>query len=80
MNWRPDNWVNPYPVVKPIPKGFPYGSAYHRSLVYEAGADAMLRALRKEGIPAIDFKKGKYEGRFVLIPEDEEGKENDKRD
>lgn len=46
-SWRPLDWENPIPVKKPIPDKFTYGSAYHKHLLFEAGADAMLKQIAK---------------------------------
>lgn len=40
--WRPSNWANPYTT----------GVRVHR--IYEAGADAMLEALRNNRITSLD--------------------------
>ena len=42
MSWRPDNWKNPHSVLGQRTKN-------HRKYdVFEAGADAIVRALREE--------------------------------
>jgi hypothetical protein len=43
MSYRPKGWKNPYPSAQFHPMGLFYKDAY------EAGADAMLEALRKTG-------------------------------
>lgn len=48
MTYRPDGWKNPYPNSALVFDDKPdLGISYH--IVFEAGADAMLEALRKEG-------------------------------
>ena len=37
--WRPKDWTNPYPA-------YPNSQPYDHDRIYEAGADAMLDALR----------------------------------
>ena len=46
-DWRPKGWENPIPVILPIPDNFQEGGAWHKHLLFEAGADAMLEALWK---------------------------------
>ena len=71
--WRPEGWQNPIPVLKPIPKEIPLGSAYQGHLLFEAGADAMLEALRAKGIPDAYWRentaKPEYKGVWVFIPD-----------
>ena len=63
--WRPDGWKNPYVDE--------YDSQPHRAIVYEAGADAMLEALKKQHrvkylnyeIPNPDFP---FPATYYLIP------------
>ncbi|GAF82225.1 unnamed protein product [marine sediment metagenome] len=78
--WRPDGWNNPFPVEKPIPEEFTYGSAYHHHLLFEAGADATLGALKGNGIftygnhtPDIDLDDVPEEsGYWCFIPKEVE--------
>jgi len=42
MNWRPENWENPYPHLANL------APAYMARYAYEAGANAMLAAVREE--------------------------------
>lgn len=75
MSWRPDNYKSPIPVVKPIPKSFPINSAYHRHLLIEAGADAIVEAQKKDGkycdgISPIVYSPDGRPGWLVFIPEE----------
>ena len=62
--YRPENWKNPWTEVK-----------LHEQ--YEAGADAMLRALRElgehfpAGFTTINFPSKMPAGYYVLIPDEE---------
>ena len=42
--WRPDNWKNPY-FLKDLDGG--YYNQYPEFAIYEAGADAILQALKE---------------------------------
>ena len=71
--WRPENWENPFPLTE-VPESFPPGGAVHKNLLYEAGATAMLEALRETGVP--HEEKDPYmklnhpnPGKWVFIPE-----------
>jgi len=55
MNWRPENWENPYPHLANL------APAYMARYAYEAGANAMLAAVREE--------VGKVENPFDLSSE-----------
>ncbi len=65
---RPKDWKNPYRPSKFVSGG----PDWQKERAYEAGADAMLEALRKNEITVPDFihfrTYGKKEGRVVLIP------------
>ena len=59
MSYRLEGWVNPYPRGSMAqPENIPELVLYD---LYEAGADAMLEALRKDG---------KYFGRGSVVNED----------
>jgi hypothetical protein len=69
--WRPENWSNPY---HQEPQGnFVADEANPKYCIYEAGADAMLEALRKQGlkIPREMMSSGEPHT-LVFIP-DEKG-------
>ena len=64
---RPDDWRNPW---------FKSVSYYSRHNMFEAGADAMLEALRKKGFQASEAQEVKgfleiVEGVKVFIPGEE---------
>lgn len=89
MNWRPDNWENPYESEDVwIRVGKLAGQALgirYDSDVFEAGADAMLEALKREalvrkikipwsGHPENDLSDFELteSGHLVLIPDEGE--------
>ena len=47
MNWRPETWKNPYQHAASIPQNKFFNRDYD---IYEAGADAILEALKKTGV------------------------------
>lgn len=56
-SWRPDGWKNPYRDT--------------RQNSFEAGADAMLKALRKGGWHVTDqILPARANGTWVFIPDD----------
>lgn len=57
--WRPENWGNPY-----APADYPSGVVS----AYEAGADAMLEALRRGGTAERQLGR---DGWLVFIPDEE---------
>lgn len=85
MNWRPENWETPKVIKKQIDGqsvGIIWEVAHSHGWRdgYEAGADAMLEALRKTG----NYHKGGTSGEYawsgiaipkgftlVIIPEEE---------
>lgn len=85
--WRPKNWDNPYKLSdKAKEKGYALipGDGWHYG--YEAGADAILEALKKEGkyidaseypygfvlneIPPIQRLTRMFKGWVVIIPDE----------
>ena len=76
--YRPPGFVNPIPVIEPIPKTYSYGSAYHRHDLIELGADAMLSKLRESGerVLRLECSTGspskEIYGYNVFIPDDKE--------
>lgn len=70
--WRPDDWKNPY--LKPQPDRKAYTHIYYD--IYEAGADAILKALTEKAHYAsrekgnINYYSHIYDsGWMVFIPE-----------
>ena len=57
--WRPEGWDNPYTIDKDYESGL-------QGVAYEAGADAILEALRETGI---HFKVSSIT--LVTIPDEE---------
>ena len=83
--WRPDGWDNPYngQAVRLASKTptIICGTFLTRQEIYEAGADAILEALREEhpqrinankDIRSINFPMGLLDGVFVFIPDEGE--------
>ncbi len=79
--WRPEGWINPGDIRSNF---YPRNVPYNFEQGYEAGADAMLEALRKKGVRN---EKGHHEewqgdeliswdveksGYTVFIPDNEE--------
>lgn len=79
--YRPEGWKNPYPKDgRAVPENIPWRILYE---VFEAGADAILKALRDDalmyrhgdpatfsnGTSSINFDEGDR-GYLVFIPED----------
>jgi hypothetical protein len=78
--WRPDNWINPYTHVigttlhsgdirAPSPTEKPFYD------IYEAGSDAMLKALREMGGSYTEYDMstsppGEKTGTLVIIPDE----------
>ena len=60
MSWRPEDWGNPY--QKPIRDGVSWNKEVQQA--YEAGADAILKALETYNI--------KRYGRWVFIPKEKD--------
>lgn len=85
-SWRPEGWGNPYPdgtevvlTEKHLIQAMEYPQSNYE--VYDAGADAMLDALRKTG----EHRESKWvddtfglhteiAGTLVFIPDDEDSK------
>ena len=74
--WRPENWDNPHGTTKLTSQTYIATPEIesHRSFAYEAGATAMLEALRETGVP--HEEKDPYmklnhpnPGKWVFIPE-----------
>jgi len=65
-SFRPEGWENPYPQ-----EGEEVGT-YWTELVFEAGADAMLKALREMGEHGSVIVNGNQAQIIVIIPDDEE--------
>lgn len=73
MSYRPEGWVNPYVPKEDEPR---YMYEPH-PIIFEEGADAMLKALKEKGlkipkdvlIPSIAYHS---DGTLVFIPDDEE--------
>ena len=65
-NWRPEGWLNPYLQQDEV-------GSWVDSRCFEAGADAMLEALRNNQWCPFDnsVMSVKFEGRIVIIPDDE---------
>ena len=77
MNWRPEGWKNIKQIAAPLARDEAGMKACERyNHLFEAGADAMLEALRKQALPPDDYAEGLYllneNDALVLIPEDEE--------
>ena len=66
MNWRPETWKNPYAHAAPIALNKPFNHDYD---IYEAGADAMLEALKEKKVPTLYLEQWKS---FKFIPDEEE--------
>lgn len=64
MMWRPECWSNPY---RPADESEPHPMWAREAKAFEAGADALLEALR-------EYRDGSWktnmDGRWVLIPHD----------
>jgi hypothetical protein len=78
-NWRPDGWKNPHDrkYLKKIHGNKPYQLQDYESHIFEAGADAMLEALKNsEGSfhVARSAFMGKNNGTWVFILDQEDGK------
>ncbi len=79
MHWRPDGWKNPCVLIilteKQVLKGTTTETeGYDRRTipdpVYEAGADALLKALRKTGWHVTDeCLPARKNGTWVFIPD-----------
>ncbi len=81
--WRPKGgWLNPYHYEGHLPAGGLTDTNLLRvieeqsHIVYEAGADAMLKALRKEGKAVKDRRVLSYfpmlgKSKIVIIPDEE---------
>ena len=78
---RPEGWKNPYNLkAKDLPQTFPLESNYWinnntAKVAYEAGADAMLEALRKTTNVHIPYYGDGFNGEMgviVFIPDDTE--------
>ena len=79
MNWRPETWKNPYQHAASIPQNKFFNRDYY---IYEAGADAMLEALKKEGryykwkriatVKVPSLYQEQWKGWFTFIPDEEE--------
>lgn len=88
MNYRPPDWKNPYSEKKGKPfykQGVNYDEAISwMGEAYEAGADALLDALRRqhpiyvseEGVASINFPLGSVKGYFVFILEETDENKN----
>lgn len=80
MSWRPDRWDNPYPDLteKALTEKYLLRAMEEQKSnyeIFEAGADAMLGALRKTGdhyeVGRATLKvEIKEAGRLVIIPDD----------
>ena len=80
-NYRPDDWKNPHKEDEPTSQNFKYTTAGREAMIFEAGADAMLEALKKSG-EKVDRKttvtnnwnletKHQFEkGWYVFIPDE----------
>lgn len=68
--WRPENWINPYKVS---PTFRPLTTIETLELAVEAGADAILKALRT-GATRVNNMDDPPQGRgvIVFIPDEEE--------
>ena len=71
MSWRPEDWKNPY--FKKDTTGS--WNEYPNFDIFEAGADAMLEALKKNSVPYDAFKETAImsltKGRVVFIHDKE---------
>ncbi len=72
MSWRPEGWSNPY---SELPKGW-FGSDTEANIIhyakqegFEAGADAMLEAIKK--MPYCTHPIMLPNGNYYLIPDKE---------
>lgn len=63
MSWRPDGWVNPYHITERALGTEVKFNQYPEFEVYEAGADAVLEALKKEA----RLEKHKYCTELIKI-------------
>lgn len=79
MSWRPDGWIRQMPNVV-MCKHSPEGLCAENMLCYEAGADAMLEALRRggwrivEGTAKYPLLPGVYrslDGTLLFIPDED---------
>ena len=70
--WRPEGWRNPYPDIN---AGFPTNdfiySEYDLFDAHEAGADAIVAALRTKGTHYDEHDHFLYPGTWVFIPDKE---------
>ncbi len=74
--WRPEGWKNPFATIRGTPflgsiVSLPELDKYQA--LYEAGADAMLEALRKNQWCPFDMSvmKANFKGKVVIIPDEE---------
>ena len=70
MNWknnRPDNWDNPFHKKGDFGHGLEMWNEQPEFSAFEDGADAILKALRKEGIKSP--LSNKQQGVWVFIPD-----------
>lgn len=57
MNWRPDRWKNPYHKTEKALGTVVKFNEYPEFEIFEAGADAMLEALKKNRMYSLDEEK-----------------------
>ncbi len=76
MSWRPEEWKNPYREY--LKEHHVYDAAFECfAQMYEAGADAMLEALRKQaGVvlqagQVFNYTMDAQSGKIVFVPDDD---------
>jgi len=70
MAWKPEGWKNPYQTI------FPQPSHEYEQGIFEAGADAMFEAIKREGTPTglpYTAYANERKGWLVFIPDDKDG-------
>jgi hypothetical protein len=78
--WRPEGWKNPYLTIQEARElygGLPFKYNPEERVAFEAGADAMLEAIKKQ--PRVKYLKCSipnpaypYPGAYYYIPDDKE--------
>lgn len=70
MKWRPDGWINPYQYIEEQQKCTTLMvGTFQGKRAFEEGADAMLKALRRNAETTVN---GQGENcRIVFIPDEE---------
>jgi hypothetical protein len=73
-NWRPEGWENPYSreYLKELYGDRPYQLEDYEAKIFEAGVNAMLEALRKQGSDSTERGFRRTKGVIVFIPDDKE--------